>query len=57
MNDILYNLCKINHIYFLSNDSISRDCIRDDDVHLNQKRTHILASNFVSLTNSIFNIN
>ena len=30
MNDILYDLCKTNNIYFLSNDNISRNFICDD---------------------------
>ena len=48
VNDILYDLCKMNNIYFLSNDNISRNFICDDGVHLIQKGTHILASNFVT---------
>lgn len=43
-------------IYFLSNDNISRSFICDDDVHLNQKSAHILASGFVTFINSIFNV-
>ena len=57
MNDILYDLCKLNNIYFLSNDNISRSFICDDGIHLNQKGTHILASNFVTFINNIFNVN
>ena len=48
MNDILYDLCKVDNINFLSNDKISRNFIYDDGMHLNQKGTHILASNFVN---------
>ena len=57
MNDILYDLCKMNNIYFLSNDNISRNFICDDGVHLNWKGTHILVSNFVTLIDNIFNVN
>ena len=56
MNDIFYDLCKMNNTYFLSNDNISGNFICDDGVHLNQKGTHILASNFVTFIN-IFNVN
>ena len=49
VNDILYDLCKMNNIYFLSNSNISRNFICDDGVHLNEKGTHILASNLVIL--------
>ena len=37
VNDILHDLCKMNNIYFWSNDNISRNVICDDGVHLNQK--------------------
>ena len=40
--------------------NISRNYICNDDVYLNQKGTHILASNFVTLIktiDSIFNFN
>ena len=57
MNDTLYDLRKMNNIYFLSNDNISRNFICDDGLHLNQKGTHILASNFVTFINNIFNVN
>ena len=57
MNDILYDLCKMNNIYFLSNENISRNFICDDGVHLNHKSTHILACNFDTFTNNIFNVN
>ena len=47
----------MNNVYFLSNGSITRNLICDDGVHLNQKGTHILASNFVTFINSNFNFN
>ena len=56
VKDILYDLFKMNNIYFLSNDNIIRNFICDG-VHRNQKGTHILASNFVTSINSIFNFN
>ena len=55
VNDILYDLCKIN-VYFLLNDNISRNFICDNGMHLNQQGTHILADNFVAFIN-IFNSN
>ena len=57
VNDILYYLCKINNVYFLSNGNICRNFICDDGAHLNQKGTHILASNLITFINSIFNFN
>ena len=54
VNDRLYDLCKINNIYFLSNDSISWNFICDDR---HQKGSLILASNFATFINSIFNFN
>ena len=56
VNDILYDLCKMNNVYFLSNDNICKNFICDDGT-LNQKGTHILASNFVIFINSIFHFN
>ena len=35
VNDVLYDLCKMNNIYLSSNDNIRRNFICDDDVHLN----------------------
>ena len=52
----IYDLFKMNNIYFLSNDNVNRNFICDG-VHHNQKGTHILASNFVTSINSIFNFN
>ena len=46
----------MNNIYFLSNDNISRNFICDDGVHHNQKGTYILACNFVTFLNSVFNV-
>ena len=40
VNDILYDLCKIN-VYFLLNDNISRNFICDNGMHLNQKGTNL----------------
>ena len=56
VNDILYDIGKMNNIYFLSNGNIYRNFICDDGVHLNQKGTHILAMNFVTFIN-VFNVN
>ena len=47
----------MKNVYFLSNDNISWNFICDDSLHLNQKGTHITASNFVTFINSIFNFN
>ena len=56
MNNILYELCKMN-IYFLSSDNICRNFICDDGAHLNKKGSYILASNSAPFNNSIFNFN
>ena len=53
----MYDLYKMNNTYFLSNDNTSRNFVCDNGVHLNQKGTHSLASNFVTFINSIFNFN
>ena len=39
---MIYNLCKMNNIYFLSNNNISGNFICDDEVHPNQNGTLIL---------------
>ena len=41
----------------IPHDNINRSFICDDGVHLNQKGTHILASNFVDFINGIYNCN
>ena len=40
---MIYNLCKMNNIYFLSNNNISGNFICDDEVHPNQNGTLILS--------------
>ena len=57
VNDRLYYICSESNVYFLTNDNINRSFICDDGVHLNQKGTHILASNFVDFINGIYNFN
>ena len=42
---------------FHQNDNTSMNFICDDDVYLNQKGTHNLASNCVTFINSVFNFN
>ena len=58
VNDHLRNECRNNKFNFISNDSITSECLWKDGLHLNNEGTCMFASNLLDFLNGfIFNRN
>ena len=51
VNDLLCDECKRNYYQFISSDSITREVLWRDDLHLNNDGTYIFVSNLVDFLN------